>query len=112
MSRSKFEISVEEGHHATLHKMAGSWTGACKTWFEKDVLAGNIASEFQYIFNDYDSVKNRSEIIAFSKRFSKILVAFGRAKTMGEKLKILSSLKAADFKPKLPAVVEPRNGKS
>jgi acetyl-CoA C-acetyltransferase len=50
--------------------------------------------------------------IAFSKEFSKIIVAFGRAKTLPERLKILTQLKPADFKPKLPAVVEPRNGKS
>ena len=38
-AKSKFEISMESGHHSQLARLTGSWEGIARTWFEKDVLA-------------------------------------------------------------------------
>lgn len=35
----KFEASLEEGIHAALNLMAGTWEGTARTWFEPDVIA-------------------------------------------------------------------------
>lgn len=39
MSKSKFEISKENGPHHRLAALVGSWDGTTRTWFEKDILA-------------------------------------------------------------------------
>ena len=39
MSKTKLEISKENGQHARLASLTGSWEGITSTWFEKDVLA-------------------------------------------------------------------------
>ncbi len=38
-AKSKFEISLESGHHNQLSTLIGKWEGVARTWFEKDVLA-------------------------------------------------------------------------
>ncbi len=35
----KFEDSKSDGHHASLAKLVGEWSGMTKTWFEPDVVA-------------------------------------------------------------------------
>lgn len=35
----KFEASLDEGIHQQLNRMAGSWEGMARTWFEPDVIA-------------------------------------------------------------------------
>lgn len=38
-TKSKFELSLENGPHHQLTQLCGSWEGTSRTWFEKDVLA-------------------------------------------------------------------------
>lgn len=38
-TKSKFELSLENGPHAQLARLAGNWQGTAKTWFEPDKLA-------------------------------------------------------------------------
>ena len=38
-TKSKFEMSLENGPHYQLAQLCGSWEGTSRTWFEKDVLA-------------------------------------------------------------------------
>lgn len=38
-TKPPFEQSLENGIHFELSKLAGSWEGTAKTWFEKDELA-------------------------------------------------------------------------
>ena len=45
MAKSKFEQSLADGAHSQLQKLIGKWSGTTKTWFEKDVLADESASE-------------------------------------------------------------------
>ena len=44
--------------------------------------------------------------------FARKLIALNSARTLGEKVKIILGIKPSDLKPVLPAVVEPRTGKS
>ena len=39
MSKTKLEISKENGPHARLTALVGDWEGTTSTWFEKDILA-------------------------------------------------------------------------
>jgi acetyl-CoA C-acetyltransferase len=50
--------------------------------------------------------------ILLSKNLSKKLIHLNAAKSFGEKLKIIASLRPGDLKPLSPAVQEPRTGKS
>jgi len=86
---------------------------ACGTSLEGCIQIANKIALGQIsagIAGGFDSMSDVP--IAFSPDFSKVIVAMGRAKTLGEKAKALVSLKAKDFKPRLPAVVEPRTGLS
>src|SRR6478752_3056693 len=38
-TKSKFELSLENGPHADLAKLVGNWEGTAKTWFEPDKVA-------------------------------------------------------------------------
>ncbi len=86
---------------------------ACGTSLEAAIILSNKISLGQIesgIAGGFDSM---SEVpIAFSKRLSKILVASSKGKSFSEKLKPWLSVRLRDFKPKLPAVVEPRTGLS
>jgi acetyl-CoA C-acetyltransferase len=50
--------------------------------------------------------------ILLNKRLSQKLVHLNAARSTGEKLRLLASLRPSDLKPSFPAVVEPRTGKS
>ena len=39
MSKSKFELSQENGEHYRLQLLTGEWEGTTKTWFEPNVIA-------------------------------------------------------------------------
>ncbi|MNK31814.1 hypothetical protein D3C87_502570 [compost metagenome] len=45
MAKSKFEQSLADGAHQQLQGLVGSWKGNTKTWFEKDILADESASD-------------------------------------------------------------------
>lgn len=86
---------------------------ACGTSLEAAIAIANKIKLGQIdsgIAGGFDSMSDVP--IAFSREFAKKLVAFSRAKTMGEKLGLLASIRLADLKPKFPAVVEPRTGLS
>ena len=62
-SKSKFEISLENGPHHQLAGLIGNWEGTSRTWFEKDVLAdessvkGTITSILggRFVLHQYQS---------------------------------------------------------
>lgn len=86
---------------------------ACGTSLEAAVLLGNKIALGQIdcaIAGGFDSMSDVP--IAFSPSFSKIIVAFSRARTLGDKLKLLAQLRPHHFTPRFPAVVEPRTGLS
>jgi len=86
---------------------------ACGTSLEATILLANKIALGQIeagISGGFDSMSDVP--IAFGPEFSKVIVAMGRSKKLGEKLSYLSSLRPRDFKPKFPAVVEPRTGLS
>lgn len=89
-----------------MQRACGTSLEACISIANKIAL-GQIDSG---IAGGFDSMSDVP--IAFSPDFSKVIVAMGRAKTLGEKLSNLCSLKLRDLKPRLPAVVEPRTGLS
>jgi hypothetical protein len=62
MSKSKFEISKENGPHLRLNNLIGNWEGNTRTWFEKDKLAdesymkAKITGVFDHRFISYEYV--------------------------------------------------------
>lgn len=86
---------------------------ACGTSLEACILLANKIALGQIdsaIAGGFDSMSDVP--IAFSPKFSKAVVGMSRAKTLGDKIKQLLSLRPRDFKPRFPAVVEPRTGLS
>lgn len=58
-------------------------------------------------------VETNSDLIAsFSRETSYKLLALNKAKTLGERLRLLASFGPSDFKPRFTGVVEKRTGKS
>jgi acetyl-CoA C-acetyltransferase len=86
---------------------------ACGTSLEATILLANKIALGQIecgIAGGFDSMSDVP--IAFGPEFSKVVVAMGRAKKLGEKATHLFSLRPSNLKPRLPAVVEPRTGLS
>lgn len=86
---------------------------ACGTSLEASIMVANKIAMGQMdsgIAGGFDSMSDVP--IAFSASLSKAIVQLGRAKTVGEKIKALASIRPNHLKPKLPAVVEPRTGLS
>jgi acetyl-CoA acyltransferase len=50
--------------------------------------------------------------ILHSRRMSRTLVAFGKAKSLGQRLRLLAQLRPRDFIPVAPAIAEPSTGES
>jgi len=48
--------------------------------------------------------------ILFSKRLSDRLIAFGRARTMADRLRLIASVRPRDLRPVAPAIAEPSTG--
>jgi acetyl-CoA C-acetyltransferase len=104
---------VALGSGLALETPAFGLQRACGTSLEASILIANKIKLGQIesgIAGGFDSMSDVP--IAFSPDFSKVIVAMGRAKTLGEKATALFSLRARDLKPRLPAVVEPRTGLS
>jgi acetyl-CoA acyltransferase len=58
-------------------------------------------------------VESLSDIpILHSKRMSRILVSAGKAKSLGERLKLFASVRPRDLVPVAPAIAEPSTGES
>jgi len=84
---------------------------ACGTSLETVILIANKISLGQIesgIAGGFDSMSTLP--VSFSKNFSHMMMALNRAKTMGEKISIIASLRPKDLKPHLPVVVEARTG--
>lgn len=60
---TKFEASIEEGTHARLNEIAGTWEGTARTWFQPDIIAdespvsGTIRSVLggRFLLHEYES---------------------------------------------------------
>ncbi len=86
---------------------------ACGTSLENTIQIAHKISSHQIESGIAGGVDSNSDLpILISQSFAKKLISLKSAKTLGEKLKIILSLKPSDLKPILPAVVEPRTGKS
>lgn len=86
---------------------------ACGTSLEACILLANKIALGQIdsgIAGGFDSMSDVP--LEFGTEFSKIVVSASRAKSGMEKLKLLASLRPRHFKPRFPAVVEPRTGLS
>lgn len=86
---------------------------ACGTSLEASILLANKIALGQIdsgIAGGFDSMSDVP--LEFGTEFSKIVVSASRAKSGLDKLKILASLRPRHFKPRFPAVVEPRTGLS
>jgi acetyl-CoA C-acetyltransferase len=86
---------------------------ACGTSLEASIALANKIALGQIdsgIAGGFDSMSDVP--IAFSQSLSRAIVNLGRAKTVGEKIQALASIRPSHLKPKLPAVTEPRTGLS
>ncbi len=86
---------------------------ACGTSLEATILVGNKIALGQIECGIAGGIDTNSDLpVVFSREFSHKLLALSRAKTFGEKLKVVASIRPIDFKPITPAVQEPRTGLS
>lgn len=86
---------------------------ACGTSLETAIQIAHKISGHQIESGIAGGVDSNSDLpIMASRAFSQKLIQLNSAKTFGERLKIILSFRPSDLKPVLPAVVEPRTGKS
>lgn len=82
---------------------------ACGTGLENTIIMANKIALGQIESGIAGGVDTNSDLpIMMSRGLAQKLLHFNSSKTIGEKLAILSQLRPSDFKPQLPAVVEPR----
>jgi acetyl-CoA C-acetyltransferase len=82
---------------------------ACGTSLETTSQIALKISNYQIDMGIAGGVDTNSDLpIMVSRSFAKKLLALHEAKTFTEKLKILSSVRPGDFKPRFPSVTEPR----
>ncbi len=82
---------------------------ACGTGLESAILIGNKIALGQIdsgIGGGTDT--NSDPPIVYQQRFARLIVQAQRAKSLGERLKILASLRPSDFSWVLPGIIEPR----
>nr|BFD68014.1 acetyl-CoA C-acetyltransferase [Bdellovibrio sp. HAGR004] len=86
---------------------------ACGTSLENTIQIAHKISSYQIESGIAGGVDSNSDLpIMISRRLSQKLMALNSARTLGEKMKIVLSFRPSDLRPVLPAVVEPRTGKS
>lgn len=86
---------------------------ACGTSLETAIQIAHKISGHQIESGIAGGVDSNSDLpIMASRAFSQKLIQLNSAKTFSERLKIILSFRPSDLKPVLPAVVEPRTGKS
>jgi acetyl-CoA C-acetyltransferase len=86
---------------------------ACGTSLEATLQIALKISNYQINSGIAGGVDTNSDLpIIFSRDFARKVLALNSAKTFNEKLKALAAFRPWDFKPVLPAVVEPRTGLS
>lgn len=91
------------------HTPAFTLQRACATSLETTLLIALKIGNYQIDCGIAGGVDTNSDLpITFRRSFAQKLLMLNQAKTMQEKLKILSSFRYADLKPEYPNVVEPR----
>jgi acetyl-CoA C-acetyltransferase len=86
---------------------------ACGTGLEAAILIGSKISLHQIDSGIAGGVDSMSDVpVFYSRALAQRLLALGRAKTFGDKLKILSGFSLSDLKPGYPAVTESKTGLS
>ena len=86
---------------------------ACGTSLEATILVANKIALGQIECGIAAGVDTNSDVpIEFKKIFSDRLLALSNAKSIGQKIKAFKGFGPAELIPKIPAVKEPRTGKS
>lgn len=86
---------------------------ACGTGLEAALQIAHKISSHQIESGIAGGVDTNSDLpIMISRSFSQKLLALNGARSLGERLKIIASIKPSDFKPVFPAVAERRTGLS
>ena len=95
------------------HTPATDLQKACGTSLEATILVANKIALGQIDCGIAGGSDTNSDVpIEFKKKFSDRLLALSNAKTMGQRLKALKGFSPKELMPKIPAVKEPRTGKS
>lgn len=86
---------------------------ACGTSLEAAILVGNKIALGQIECGIAGGTDTNSDVpIEFQKEFSDRLVALNNAKTLGQRIQAFKGFNPSELIPKLPAIKEPRTGKS
>jgi acetyl-CoA C-acetyltransferase len=86
---------------------------ACGTSLEATIMIANKIALGQIECGIAGGVDTNSDVpIEFKKKFSDRLLALSNAKTFGKKLKAFSGFSPKELMPLIPAIKEPRTGKS
>jgi acetyl-CoA C-acetyltransferase len=86
---------------------------ACGTSLETTILLGLKIASGQIDVAIAGGVDTASDVpVVYPDSYREILLSAGRARTLGGRIKPFLKLRPRHFKPQLPAVVEPRTGKS
>ena len=91
------------------HTPAYTLQRACGTSLETTLQLALKISNYQIDTAIAGGVDTNSDVpLSFRRSFAQKMLALRKAKDFKERLKIVASFRPADFKPELPAVVEPR----
>ena len=95
------------------HTPATDIQKACGTSLEAAIMLANKITLGQIDCGIAGGVDTNSDIpIEFKKKFSDRLVELSNAKTLGQRLAAFKGFNPMELMPKLPAIKEPRTGKS
>lgn len=95
------------------HTPATDIQKACGTSLEATVMIANKIALGQIDCGIAGGVDTNSDVpIEFKKKFSDRLLALSNARTLGQRLATLKGFSPTELLPKLPAIKEPRTGKS
>ncbi len=95
------------------HTPATDIQKACGTSLESVILIGNKIALGQIECGIAGGADTNSDVpIEFKKKFSDRMLRLAAARSMGEKFKALAGFGPGELIPKLPAIKEPRTGKS
>lgn len=105
------ECAIESG--LSFKTPATDLQKACGTSLEAVIMLANKIALGQIDSAIAGGVDTNSDIpVEFKKSFSDAMAKVNYAKTTGDKIKALTSLRPSDLSPKFPAVMEPRTGLS
>jgi acetyl-CoA C-acetyltransferase len=114
-SSANWNLAREVVQSSGLHPNTPAYNvqRACGTSLENTIQIAHKISSHQIESGIAGGVDSNSDLpIMVSRTFARKLIALNSARTLGEKVKIILGIKPSDLKPVLPAVVEPRTGKS